>query len=275
MDSLSSIKVAILGAGFSAAYINYECQRLSIQPTVFAPAITGAPSGAFWLRDCPDHSVQPDTISVSSVGNPRDYMTKQWGAEYSDLLSSFPTEQHEVKGFSPAVVWDRLWINVQFRKVRMMSDERIARIAKDFDIVFLTFPTEESKEENDKHRIWFRVAEFPTSVEKRNHVVYQGELRSRIVRASSLFGKMYFEYIPGYDPKAVSFETDVQLRSAPDLHPDTPEWDPERVPSPKVVLAGRFAQWSRKVLTHDAKDRARKVIKHFANTGEVKQHGFE
>jgi hypothetical protein len=61
------------------------------------------------------------------------------------------------------------------------------------------------------------------------------------------------EYAPDYDPNN-RIPDNGRLTWAQDTHPDTPEWDLSDVPAKNVMLIGRHAQWSRKILSHHAFD---------------------
>jgi hypothetical protein len=76
---------------------------------------------------------------------------------------------------------------------------------------------------------------------------------------SNLFGHVHLEYAKDYIPKK-ELVGDGKVTWVPDTLPDSPEWDPTDVPSANIVLSGRFAQWKRKVLSHEAYDQTKKAI---------------
>ena len=253
------MKVAILGAGPSAAYAASACDALKVESQVIS--VSPPPMlypGAFWPRMNPLEKDMPlYNIYVSRAGSVIQYLRKQWGMVDEDwlLTTSFPKEASIELGLSPYELFPEIWKTREILYVpQMLSDETIAEMAITYDTIFMTFPTQRSKKifghELVPHPIIsYKIKDFTTS----NYCVYDGQDHDEMVRLSSLFGFIHNEYSSKFTPSKELIGPGT-VTWVKDLHPDTPEWDLEDTPSDNVFLIGRHAQWSRKKLAHHAFD---------------------
>lgn len=262
-----SRKVAILGMGPSAAFAVLACRHTGITPTVYSsvsPSVSVPPVGAFFYHKVPGaeaQSIYPTTITVIGVGGKERYFSKQWGYNGE---STFPAEPYADYGYEPSSVWRYLWGGQEITSHAPFTDESIAALAKDFDFVFQTFPTDTARTSMSQYKTIFPA----TTVRVRstvmlsddlfispNTIIYDGTELHPFVRASSLFGILTKEY-----PKDYQISTREQVVMIPDLLPSCPEWPENATPAKNVFLMGRWAEWKRHMLAHEAYDRVWRIL---------------
>lgn len=258
------MKVAILGSGPSAAYSAMACDEYSeVQYDVLsnAPPPTFFP-GAFWPRVNPTNKIFPmHNVYISCTGNASEYLQKQWGVVREDWLeeTSFPKQSRQEVVYSPYDFFGTFWKDKEIIITESLSDKRIAeQIAKEYDWVFMTFATNKSVAEQKSFLINYPIVSYETDT-LLNYCIYDGDTHDFMVRMSSLFGYVHWEYSKDYIPK-VELLGSGRVTWATDTMPDTPEWDPRDTPASNVTLLGRWAQWSRKILAHDAHYETTRVL---------------
>ncbi len=264
------MKVAILGAGPSAAYVAMACTKLSVKydiissrsPTLFFP-------GAFWLRQDPwTHTTPTAKIHIYSTGDVIGYLRKQWKMVDPDwlLYTSFPEAAHTELVWDPYKILKPFWKNKNILLIKDLSDQDTADIAEGYDLVFMTFATQESKKTMKPFVIKYPIISYNieeiiankndvdlylTKLSKNEYCLYDGDTGHYITRVSQLFGYIHFEYSQYYIPTQ-ELIGDGKVTWVPDTYPDTPEWDLQDVPANNVHLIGRHAQWNRKILSYHA-----------------------
>lgn len=262
--------VLILGGGLSAAYISAACHDAKATFDVKTLAKSPKTFGAIWLRWLPDRIAQKYSkhlINIIPVGSEDTYLKKQWGK--SNFKSSFPSSTYEAQGYDPNEVLDDLWATDAYYVVSSsITDSMVKALSKNYGVVFMTFPTEECKKDSVNYQfntpcaVWDLtsgdVYEQPR-VPLGNRVFYLGN-KTNVVRHSQLFGKLYVEYIHSYIPNVDNIGKFGKIYWFTDLHPKTPVWDEECVPAGNVYLVGRYAQRDRKVLAHEAYQRALDIL---------------
>ena len=265
---MTSLKVAILGTGPSAAYAAMACEEYPIEydiisnrtPTTFFP-------GAFWVRLNPTSYIRTvkREVGIYSVGTAEGYLRKQWGIVDPAwfLETSFPAKFKKEMAINPYELFKPFWKSQNITLMRSLSDIEIKGIAKDYNLVIMTFATQRSKEVMKPYTFTYPfVSYIPNEVALlagESYCIYDGYESHFIVRMSYLFGHVHLEYAKDYIPKK-ELVGDGKITWVPDTLPDSPEWDPTDVPSENIVLSGRFAQWKRKVLSHEAYDQTKKAI---------------
>ena len=251
------MKVAILGTGPSAAYAALACDQYNVECDILSK--TSPPvfyAGAFWPRHLPTNNLLPlYRVYISRVGTAENYLQKQWGTVKDEWLeeTSFPAGAEYENAYSPYELFGWIW---QYRKIQLiptLSDKDIAKLADDYDKIFMTFPTEKSKKTLGEYLVKFPIVSYLSNYKINHYCIYDGQNYDKIVRMSSLFGYIHNEYAPDHVPMPALVDNG-NVTWAQDTHPDTPEWDLTDVPAENVMLVGRHAQWSRKVLSHHAFD---------------------
>jgi hypothetical protein len=272
---MKKLNLAILGMGASALYAKsaIENSGVAYELDIYNLGDIRISPGAFWLRLLPEglagESIIAEPIHIEGIGSKNDYTLKQWGRVFP---SSFPEKERIEYGYNPLILMTRMFNNrsSDFNVIKLdkpLTDVVIADSLSDYDLVFQTFPTDKAKKVQGKF-----IIKTPFSSEKiskkepsewGNKVVYFGSMENPIVRTSLLFGYLYREYV-----SSVKFSKDqydqYHCGYFPDLHPETPEWDIYDVPADNVVLLGRYAEWSRKVLSHEAYQKTLEILKEIA-----------
>jgi hypothetical protein len=259
------LKVAILGTGPSAAYSAMACEQY---PEVTSEVISNqAPPiffpGAFWPRFNPTaHSLPETRVYVSSVGTAIEYLKKQWGMVDPDWLkeTSFPKQSRFETAYNPYDLFGKFWKTKDIHLVPALSDNDVKDLAKQYDLIFMTFPTAKSKKALKPFTVQCPIISYPTDAITNHYCIYDGESEDSIIRISYLFGYIHTEYSTEYIPK-VELIASGKVSWVSDTIPSAPQWDPEDVPADNVTLIGRFACWSRKVLSSDAYDITTDVLK--------------
>ena len=274
------MKVAILGAGPSAAYVAMACTKLSVKydiissrsPTLFFP-------GSFWLRQDPwTHTTPTTKIHIYSTGDVIGYLRKQWKMVDPDwlLYTSFPKTTSTELVWDPYKILTAFWKDKNILLIKDLSDRDIQDIsqAPGYDLVFLTFATEKSKKVMKpyvtkypiiSHNIEDIVSNgeeldlYLTQLSTSSYCLYDGDTGHYVTRISQLFGYVHFEYSQYYIPTQ-ELVGNGKVTWVPDTYPDTPEWDLQDVPANNVHLIGRHAQWRRKILSHDAYEQTIEIL---------------
>jgi len=260
------MKVAILGTGPSAAYVVAACNKFEVEHKVISNAFPPKTySGAFWPRLNPTNLTLPmKQVYIYSVGTAEGYLRKQWGDDFrKEWLDtcSFPTESKSELAYDPYSLFQILWKDVNISLVHDLSDREIRKLAMKYDIVFMTFPTEKSKRSQKDYIIQYPITSFPmNNSETYQYCVYSGRDAENAVRMSNLFGFLHTEYSKDHIVNADLLDGGT-VQWVRDTYPDTPEWDAFDVPADNVVLVGRWAQWKRKVLAHNAYETTMAVLK--------------
>lgn len=269
---MSKLQVAILGAGPSAAYAYRACKNKRIAKEVEVDVLSNVPGGkyppgAFYLRwlptplcfICEEHNIYTD-----SIGNAEMYVKKQWGDIPVDgHSSSFPTEPTIVTGYNPEEALQSLWGNTTYVLVGKISATMISeQIAPEYDVIIQTFPTEESIEENSDRMVKYPLLTFKKVQHGHNFITYNGE-DNFVVRFSSLFESVHIEYAPKHIMNMDVVGNLGEVVYMKDMHPSIEKWDKERVADKKVHLLGRYAEWDRHKLSHDAYDDTLAILEKF------------
>lgn len=269
-------KVAILGAGATAAYINAACQRFKgddVTVKVYTDKIPNPPVGAIWFRNVPNDLksvVTAHTITVVYLGTAENYLRRQWGnIDFDKYPTSFGsgTDKSPSKGYKPADVLPHLWNDAQIVLTRhKLTDEDVFMYASRFDVVFVTFPLMYSivcLEARSLVRIPVIEAEAPGY--SQNIVIYNGTSVGHMVRISQIYGKIFVEYPTHHilDQKAIGIN--AKINTVHDLHPAMAiPTTPPNLPS-NVRMIGRYAEFKRHMLAHEAYTKTMTVLEDLCN----------
>lgn len=241
--------VAILGTGPAAAFCHRACMDNGIAPEVYGERDhLEDPHGYFWLHGLPASSgamasYALDTIYVIPVGELREYYGMQlWSDPTAD--TSVPDRAKVVNGYNWYDVKDWLWEGHRdIREVRFYDMAHIREETKGFDLVFVTFsPPELARRQPPARKIW--VTEEPCDRKARtNWCLYNCTGWGTWLRTWQLFGARGTEWAEDPGGRAI-----VQRKLDPRCATVQEQG--------KYVFVGRFAQWERKFLCHQAYDRA-------------------
>ncbi|KKN66960.1 hypothetical protein LCGC14_0466400 [marine sediment metagenome] len=264
---MTNLKVAILGGGISAAYINYACLEVGIKPFVISKAKTGASAGCFWLHWIPKSlfkkGLKYERIYLSSIGTEENYVKKQWGnVRVTDESSSFPVQAEIVYGYDPAYILPFLWQDTDVASSGNISDARAYDLTLEYDIVFKTFPNTCDIKQHQKYLCTFPVVTYIDSNLLQNLVMYNGIENDELVRFSVLFRRAHYEFLhlKVIEPHQYKYG---KLGTMTDIHPMSPPLMSELYAS-NLYLIGRYAQFKRRMLAHEAYDEATKILRKYS-----------
>lgn len=260
-------KIAILGSGLSAAFATRACMDLGVRPDVFSNQSSYViPKGAIWFHSLP-FKAETQHIANISWGTESVYLRKQWGSANINWNSSFPKGIKVQSGYPVAENLPRLWEGAEITPVEKLSDKDVELLAKDYDLVIQSFPTERSRKQLDRFVV--RIPILPSEdciqsnkfVEQRDKhradvlVVYNGTSQLWVRRTFD-GENFYTEYPSEYATEYIRFP---EATVVADLHPDCPTYlDPL---ASNILLVGRYATWDRKVLSHQTYSKVSTVIK--------------
>lgn len=274
--SPDELRVAVLGAGPSAAFGVAALKDLGVGTIhVLTTRINKPPKGAFWFHDLPPSvrkRFSPTPIAVFGVGTEQQYLWNQYGRQLN-IKSSFPSKLHQQHGYDPFAVWDVLWEGIKIVKGKFFSgDDQIRNFAKDYDLVFHTFPSAASILRQsailrypvvvyDREPIYFpaclamedwqwyqrKACSFLPDTEH-NLCVYNGTSYLPWVRVTRRWGAIYIEL-----PATFEMLKNLEYIWANALHPETCAWV-QKIEQ-NIYPLGRFAQWDRKTLSHHSYSR--------------------
>ncbi len=248
-------KVAICGSAPSAAFAVMACKEMGIFPEVFStdqPRISQA--GAFFLHWVPDYLrlLFPEAqteVTWQGIGTARNYVIKQWGRDFG---SSFPEESRTEVMFDSCCLKE-VWSHQVVNLVPRLLDTDLFRLAGEYDWVFHTFSSQAASLTRDL--TMFPVLTYRSKEPERNYILYNGDLRDRWVRMTRCWERISIEFprnqaeiIRAQDPVYAAME----LNWLRDIHPEVPAVSGNEWLSPYIVPIGRFAEWNRKRLSHEA-----------------------
>lgn len=294
--------VAILGGGASAAYIYSACRELGLHPDVYVVQTAtskghAVTKGAFWLYEVPEtvrNAFTAVPILMRGEGSSESYMSKQWSECFNEYPSSFPTEPKVSMGYSPSEVLPVLWKGVEELPIEPLDDEGVRELASTYHIVFQTFSSDADKVQYAKFRVTIPVLNFPCDgmvtpeitgfnaahgrflkkhahlAECQNYVVYDGLFNDAFVRFSKLFDDYYMEFPSKFDLKDMYHYNNATSTygTFQDIAPDMPSKPVLHSPAENVYLMGRYAEWERKLLTHQAYAKTFQILSQYG----VKKH---
>ena len=250
------MRVAIIGAGPSAAFAYRACWENNLNPTVYASQFSN-PTGAFYIHEmppaCPSTVLAQYRKKVSWVGLGTEnvYAEKMWGDPH--VKTSFPATPRIDIGYDPAIIsW--LWTDVILKPCGKLTDAGVAKLALRYDLVIQTFPTDQSK----NHRTIEHIPVLTKLIEPMDNILllYSGD-NSPWTRIAFCGNTISVEY-----PKTFPVTENLlfwSFSSVPDLPPETKRWT--KGPADNVKLIGRFAQYDRKMLSHHAYKKTLRLLK--------------
>lgn len=270
-------KVAIIGTGPSAAFAYQGAKDCNCDITVYGKYSKNFPQGAFWFHWVPAEVVRDSNarrwkISIVHIGTRMDYVKKQWSADYAEETSaSFGLNRVE-EGFDPGQVWEAMWADAKFdESVGFMDDEVIKALSLKYDYTFHTFPSRLSLSTRTAiptPTVSFKLNEQPLYRVLRlanpkfsigDQVIYDGRKDTPTVRISTLFGSVNIEFVSTKDVSEI-FPFNVTAGKFMDITPDTQKLQPDEELGPGIYAIGRYAQWDRHMLSHEAFGKVASII---------------
>ena len=201
---MSKMKIAIIGLGAAGAFAARAAYDRGHEVEIYAITTGVMSPGATWLHWVPQDIPQrfsATQIYVAGRGTAANYTKRQWGSVQP--TSSFPAQPVWETGYNPTQVLDALVpaaCNVNSIPYPM-SDAEIKDLSVAFDMVFQTFATRESKEQQPALLSFVAAAQFDACDPGQNAVVYNGTKQGIVVREAQLWGNRFLEF-----PKNMTLE---------------------------------------------------------------------
>lgn len=149
--SASELRVAILGAGPSAAFAVTACRQLDVGTIdIYTKEWGVPPNGSFFLHELPPHLPGPLPLNVVTfgIGGRDTYVRKQYPYTVNvakEITSSFPEKGFVKSYYNYEQYWPKLMTGYNQLKtgVAFNSDEEISNLTQNgnYDIAFHSFPS--------------------------------------------------------------------------------------------------------------------------------------
>lgn len=252
---MKRMRVAILGAGPTAAYVKEACREENIEYQIFAQRVVTEVAGAFWFRNLPlslqVKDLKPKKIVVSFKGTEQGYLEKQWDTSFlkNGAISSFPKENLIYYGYDAANILTQLWDGEHVREM-FLHAITIEEMCKQYSFVFITFPLPKWVESRQDFIVRRSVSKH-TVVNDGNWVEYDGINGTGVVRQSKLFGNKCIELL---DPA-------LGDHMFMDLHPWIAPLTKGEIPTKNLIPIGRYATFQRQLLVEDSYTAIKKLFR--------------
>lgn len=269
--------VAILGCGPAGMMAAHACSISGVKFAIFSRPEASRLGGAQFLHQAIPllTSHMPDAIvNYWVVGDGRTYQKKAYGSGHQPSFVSFSNVFHgkTQQAWNLIRVYDQLWqmYSGGINEMTVTPTDLIG-IQKDFDLVVSSIPrralcavqsSAPSSEVPNGHRfngqsirILKNQCALPadwTGGNPEMTIFYNGSPQQSWYRSSSLWGHQFTEFGDGFQ---LPYEQDdVVYAFKPLSHDCTCHTvkDVTKEGMPKVIFVGRYGQWCKGVLTHDA-----------------------
>lgn len=267
---MNNRSVAVVGLGPTGAFVARAAIDCGYKVTVYVFGQSHlTPPGAFWLHWLPEdmtETFEPVEIKIIGKGKASNYVDLQWGKEigkHYHTSSSFTEGMVIEEGYNPAQVLPKLVPDsVLIEYVAFpLSDIDVVGLTHSHQYVFQTFPRKVDVLTQPERIPYIAAARFDCKDPNQNVVVYNGTGNGIVVREAYLFGHHFLEFpknMPLVEVLGNYDLSDYQHVVLKDLHPATTPIQAD--PLGRVYLMGRFAQWDRKCLSHDAYSRTVQIL---------------
>ena len=255
-----SKKVAVLGLGASGLFAAKAAKDCGCEVTAYtlSKEIT-FPPGPFWLHWIPEN-VQ-DKFELTPIfhigkGTASNYQALQWGRLPKRKFSnSFPAKNKHHYGYNPTEVLPTFVPEDIKVLSKLLTDADIGELAEEYDVVFQTFATDLSKQQQLAFLPYTMASQFDLEDAKTNYVIYNGTKKGIIVREIQLWHNKFLEfpkYLPIKEIRKGTPLSNFQVQTLWDLDPFAKLWRQPSDANKKICLVGRWAEWNKDRLSHDA-----------------------
>ena len=273
MTDEKPIQVAILGCGPAGMFAAHAAQEGGAEFNIFSKARKSYMRGAQYLhRPIPGLSGDPFEVTYTLRGDVDNYRSKVYG-DMGDILVSPET----LVGVSPAwdireaydAAWDRYGDKVVDLDFDLIGDPEgfLNGLTNSYDLVISTIPAPVLCRRNTEHKFFSQKVWVTEGLKRPNEVGFQdsrdnsqidnlvvcsGDPQDWWYRQSRIHGWENTEFPYDSRPKETSdlkvHELTKPLRHTCTCHPD-------------IVRMGRYGQWRKGVLSHEAyEDTVREIV---------------
>lgn len=263
------MKIAILGTGASALFAAKAAKDAGHEPLIIGIKEFSFPPGPFWFHWVPDDvkaKMEGTKITVIPEGRERKYQSLQWGKVPNGVKSSFPDRVAVVVGYNPSETAELMSSMFMLKLPQALTDAQIRNYCEEWDLVFQTFPTKESKAVQQHPLMPYYVgALYNAGAATDNYVVYNGTGTGIWLRKVFLWGNLFFEFPKNLELDQIKPVMDrtypnLEYHKLYDMHPGTkPIQLPLSAPM-NLHLVGRWAEWNTKRLSHEAYKIVKEII---------------
>lgn len=244
--------VAVLGCGPAGLLAAHAVALKGHTPFIFSRRVKSKVPGAQFIhwpipgvsRDEPD-----GVVDMNFVGTNTGYAQKVYGDP--DAETSWGLFKGQIPIWSMRDTYDRLW-EMYCDQIREAEISRITVGMLSHMMIVSTIPLRDICAIRGSHTfesqpVWVEVSGEPS--DGPNLIIYNGDPQVNWYRCSSLFGHGSIEFSHPVDaaPGNVVIQVEKPLRTNCNCHPT-------------VLRAGRYGEWSKPVLAHQAFERVRNAL---------------
>lgn len=242
------MKIAVLGAGPAGLMTAHAAMQYG-DVHIFSEKKKSTIGGAQYLhKPLPGITGdEPDGhVVYAKVGTAQGYASKVYGRPDA------PTSWDLFEGTAPAWRLRDVYSHLVLKYWGLVQDayiqpDDVHDLCHAYDMVFSTIPAKLLCQQGHAFA-GQRVALFPRAdVQVENLIVYSGRDSEAWYRTSQIFGHAWTEYRYGMEPSSVR-RHQLTVNGVKPLHTDCTC----HAHHPNYVRLGRFGQWRKAVLTHDA-----------------------
>jgi len=251
---------AVLGSGPAGLLAAHALVREhDITPVIYARGPRSIIHGAQFLHVAIPGIVSPEpdaAVKFEHWGVAEEYAMKVYGDAAAPC--SWRAFGDEVPIWSMQRAYDELWMTYKdlVVPVELLKDQ-IAMVEDTFDLVISTIPADalcQNGAHNFEHATVWVTDKAQDGVPVPNCIVLNGVYSEPWYRSSNILGYGSTEW-PGtlFDYQISELSADQRVRVQKPLRTDC-------TCRPHVVRAGRFGEWKKGVLVHDAYNKVREVL---------------
>lgn len=266
-DETRNAIITILGTGLSAAYAAWAVHAIApmARVEILGPKPV-ATAGAIWARTNPTPYEMPlHNIGVTLRGKADVYAQKQWGTLDPTTAHRRSSQMEVERGYDPALLMRKTFLKFQPAISQFRQQSEVLTLAANRTAVIQTFSLD-FKAQQQLVRI--PVVTHPSDSTEFMYCSYNGLAGDPVVRESLLFGRMFYELpfnataeqvnsiAAGAEGRMVVYPLDIP----PWCEQQPLTWE-QRHLAPNVLLVGRYPQFDRTHLAHQAFDDVQKFLR--------------
>lgn len=245
---MTAKKVAILGTGYEGVFAAWAAADCGCDVTVFHIKNTLQETEKIyyflWLPGNRLGQIASTPIYLSRKGNEETYKSLQWAkVPLTCFLTDFPLRDGYIAGYQPIISLAKFLVSVLDN---YPEDMEVHEMSKHFDIIFQTFPTQESRLKQPELLYYYVAEKF--NGEENNYVIYNGSGEGIVVKECQLWDRRYLEFpknLPMQEINRVMSLQGYEIYCMKDINPFSKPYRQTKEQSAKIQLVGKWAEWNR------------------------------